>query len=227
MEQGNEAKSEIFASIRQNLAASAPFDHIHNEHAAHVENSPDSRSAFAQSLPAKISLAERFRENLVAVGGNCEIVGDKAAAGSIIQNLIAQRGAKKIAVTDAAFFGETGWLIETGAEVLSKASKEELFECDLGITCAQLGIAETGTLVLESDKEFHRLTSLIPPAHICVLGTGRLRETLGEALAILEKDLSRTITFITGPSRTSDIELTLAIGVHGPAELFVILIEDF
>jgi len=49
---------------------------------------------------------------------------------------------------------------------------------------------------------------------------------MGEILQIVQKDLSKTVTFITGPSRTSDIELTLAIGVHGPRELHVIVISD-
>jgi len=97
----------------------------------------------------------------------------------------------------------------------------------LGITSAQWGIAETGTLVLESEKEFNRLTSLVPPVHICLLEAKNMRETLGEILQNLNTgNLSRTVTFITGPSRTSDIELTLAIGVHGPAELHVIVIGE-
>jgi len=100
----------------------------------------------------------------------------------------------------------------------------------LGITGAQWGIAETGTLVLESEKEFNRLASLVPPIHICLIETKKLRQTLGEVLEKLNENgrenLSRTITFITGPSRTSDIELTLAIGVHGPGKLYVIVVDD-
>ena len=85
---------------------------------------------------------------------------------------------------------------------------------------------ETGTLVLESDRESHRLTSLVPPVHLCVLRAENIRQTLGEILEVTSRDLSRTVTFITGASRTSDIELTLAIGVHGPGELHVIVIAD-
>ncbi|HSB61184.1 MAG TPA: LUD domain-containing protein, partial [Vicinamibacteria bacterium] len=89
--------------------------------------------------------------------------------------------------------------------------------------------AETGTLVLESDRERHRLASLVPTAHVALLEAGRIRRTLGEVLRALGEQgrdgLSRTVTFVTGPSRTSDIELTLAIGVHGPAELQVVIVE--
>lgn len=220
----SEAKSAIFDSIRRNLAESLPFDAVHNEHIAHQRE-----DEFLQviSLESKVeSLAEIFCENLRSIGGICEIVEDKAQAISLIQELINQKNAKKIAFSDGDIILEIESLLKTEAKFLKNASKGNLFECDLGITSAQFGIAETGTLVIESDKEFNRLTSLIPPVHICIFEAGKIRKTLGETLESLEKDLSRTVTFITGPSRTSDIELTLAIGVHGPGELFVILIEE-
>jgi L-lactate utilization protein LutC len=93
---------------------------------------------------------------------------------------------------------------------------------------AQWAIAETGTLVLETKSERHRLVSLVPAMHIAILAAGRILRTMSEALEAVSTtgELSRTVTFITGPSRTSDIELTLAIGVHGPARLHVIVIED-
>ena len=104
-----------------------------------------------------------------------------------------------------------------------------MFDCDLGVTGAQWGVAETGTLVLESDAERHRLASLVPSAHVAIIESRNVRQTLGEVLQAINdrgaEGLSRAVTFITGPSRTSDIELTLAIGVHGPAELYVVVIE--
>lgn len=224
MNSTNAAKSAIFDSIRRNLAESLPFDAVHNEHKAHQLE--DEILQVISVEPEAENLAEIFCENLRSIGGNCEIVEDIAQAISLIQEIIKQKNGKKIAVSDSELVLEIQSLLKTDAEFLKNASKENLFECDLGITSAQFGIAETGTLVIESDKEFNRLTSLIPPVHICILEANKIRKTLGETLEILEKDLSRTITFITGPSRTSDIELTLAIGVHGPGELFVILIEE-
>ena len=79
--------------------------------------------------------------------------------------------------------------------------------------------------MLDSEAERHRLVSLVPPVHIAIVEAANICLTLGEALtaASQSSELSPTITFITGPSRTADIELTLAIGVHGPQELFVIV----
>jgi L-lactate dehydrogenase complex protein LldG len=61
--------------------------------------------------------------------------------------------------------------------------------------------------------------------HIAIISASKIRETLGEVLALLQSagEISPTVTFITGPSRTADIELTLAIGVHGPQQLYVIV----
>jgi L-lactate dehydrogenase complex protein LldG len=220
--QTNEAKSEIFDSIRRNLAESRPFDQIRRQHQAHKSKLVETVRLVSTASLQKVSLLERFRENLISIGGHCIAVESEREAARAVAEIIEKSQAKRVAVSDSPLAQK----VKSGAEITENASAAELFDCDLGITGAQFGIAETGTLVLESEKEFNRLASLVPPVHVCVLETKYLRQTLGEVLEILEKDLSRTITFITGPSRTSDIELTLAIGVHGPAELYVILIDE-
>src|SRR5439155_26952553 len=105
----------------------------------------------------------------------------------------------------------------------------DLFNYDVGITTAQAAIAETGTLVLEAETERHRLVSLLPPVHIAIVYSRDIVLTIGDALSQLRgnerKQMSRAITFITGPSRTADIELTLTVGVHGPKQLHVIVID--
>ena len=219
----NDARNEIMNSIRQNLAKSAPFDVVYSEHHAQHET-PKVALSVSLDLPIN-ALTEGFQENLVAIGGNCTIVANIIEATALVQTIIEKSQGKRIAISDSELVQEISKSLKTELDILQNASAKMLFETDLGITSAQFGIAETGTLVLESKHEFHRLTSLVPPIHVCLLKAETIKQTLGETLEILEKDLSRTITFITGPSRTSDIELTLAIGVHGPAELHVIIIE--
>jgi len=111
-------------------------------------------------------------------------------------------------------------------ESLDRLSRDDLFACDAGVTTAQWGIAETGTLVLESARERSRLLSLVPPIHVALLSTRCICESLGNALDRVRQAASHAITFITGPSRTSDIELTLVVGVHGPQTVHVLLLED-
>ena len=93
------------------------------------------------------------------------------------------------------------------------------------MTTAQWGIAETGTLVLESARERSRLASLVPPMHVALLSTSRICPSLAGALARVDV-ASHAITLITGPSRTSDIELTLVVGVHGPQVVHILLLEE-
>jgi L-lactate dehydrogenase complex protein LldG len=106
-------------------------------------------------------------------------------------------------------------------------SAQEIFRFDVGITTAQAAIAETGTLVLDNSRERHRFVSLVPPVHIAIVDASRIFQTLSEAFEFLRagQEISPAVTFITGPSRTADIELTLTIGVHGPQELYVIVNE--
>ncbi len=109
--------------------------------------------------------------------------------------------------------------------------KRVLIEASLGITGADYALADTGTLALVSGGEQHRLISLLPPAHVCLLDPRHIFASLADLLAHVQVGgesggpLPRALTLITGPSRTADIELTVTTGVHGPRELHVILYE--
>jgi len=96
-----------------------------------------------------------------------------------------------------------------------------------GITGADYGLAETGTIVTRSASEA-RLISLLPPAHIAVLPLSRLLTGLDEFYTVLPKpaDASSSTVFITGPSRSADIEMILVRGVHGPRVIHVIVVDE-
>jgi L-lactate utilization protein LutC len=215
----------MLARIREHLAASAPFDRVHHE-AQEKHEADQSFQVIERSTSSP--LIDLFRQALEAVNGNCTIVKDEAEAASSLKQVIELNKLHRIAVSDSPIVGRLMPQVAGTAEVLSNAAPEALFNCDGGITSAQWAIAETGTLVLETKSERHRLVSLVPAMHIAILAAGRILGTMSEALEAVSTagELSRTVTFITGPSRTSDIELTLAIGVHGPARLHVIVIED-
>src|SRR5256885_15950310 len=150
-------------------------------------------------------------------------------AARALQQIVDERKARRVAVSDSTVVKEILRRLKTEAVFLNAPNQSELFDCEMGITGAQWAIAETGTLVLESERERHRLASLVPPVHVAIIQASQIRRTMSEVLELVKKaevGLSRTVTFITGPSRTSDIELTLAIGVHGPGELHVIVIDE-
>ena len=105
--------------------------------------------------------------------------------------------------------------------------KGEVFNIDAGITSTYGAIAETGALILWSSKEEPRLMSLVPPIHIAVLQAGKIYNTF---LEVMQKEnwvggMPTNAFLISGPSKTADIELTLAFGVHGPKELIVLIVD--
>jgi L-lactate dehydrogenase complex protein LldG len=211
----SDARSAIFASIRENLAKSAPFDE------ARHEPSPISSAIVA---PPATDLLEGFKESLELVGAKCTFVGDESEAAARLRAIVSDISATEIIVSDSELVHRI--VNAAKLDAIEDASRDELFSSDVGITSAQFAIAETGTLVLESGAERHRLVSLVPPVHVCVLNASSIRQSMAEILELVDPDANPTITFVTGASRTSDIELTLAIGVHGPGELYVIVIKD-
>ena len=222
-------RREIIAAIRRQLAASAPSDVVYNERLVHHEAPTKARQQAAGSHERNLSSIERFQQSLEAVSGHCSIVRDEGEAAEAVRQILESKQARSIAISDSPLVQKLIRCVNPNAVVLENAASSTLFDCDIGITSAQWAVAETGTLVLESNEERHRLASLVPPVHIAIIEANRIRQTLAEVLSALSEKgqdgLSRAITFITGPSRTSDIELTLAIGVHGPGEVYVIIIE--
>lgn len=101
-------------------------------------------------------------------------------------------------------------------------------DSDIGVTFVDYALAETGSLVLLSREGQARSISLLPPVHVALVIPSQVLPGFDELFALLESGENRlpsAVTFITGPSRTADIELTLVVGVHGPQELHVVLFD--
>ncbi|MBU1041497.1 MAG: lactate utilization protein [Proteobacteria bacterium] len=116
-----------------------------------------------------------------------------------------------------------------GVTFITQGMRSHLSGVDIGFTIAEAAIAETGTCVLDSKSEELRLATMICEVHVCVVATSSIRETSSEVESLLRtlcKDAPGYVAFITGASRTADIERVLAIGVHGPLELHILLLED-
>ncbi|WP_300452211.1 lactate utilization protein [Accumulibacter sp.] len=107
--------------------------------------------------------------------------------------------------------------------------KQDLFEnIDASFTSTRGGIAETGTLIIWPDASEPRLMSLVPPIHFALLDAAKLYDTLLDAM--IEQGwsggLPTNALLVSGPSKTADIQVTLAYGAHGPRELIVLLLVD-
>ena len=111
--------------------------------------------------------------------------------------------------------------------------REWLARADLGLSGVDYVIAETGTLVLMARAGQMRGVSLLPPVHVAVARTSQVIATLADYLLLtqavgadLQQYLTSCVSFVTGPSRTGDIELKLTVGVHGPGELHLVLLDE-
>ena len=102
-------------------------------------------------------------------------------------------------------------------------------EDKVGITGCYCAIAETGTLMLLSGPQTHAVTSLLPDTHIAVVPASRILRSMEDAWDLLRRErgaLPRQVAFVSGPSRTADIEMTLVLGIHGPYRVHVILVDE-
>jgi len=105
--------------------------------------------------------------------------------------------------------------------------KDELFQIDAAITSTIGAIAETGAIVLWPDENEPRLMSLVPPVHIAVLEADKIYNSFCEIIQAENwpDRMPTNALLISGPSKTADIEMTLAFGVHGPRELIVLIVD--
>lgn len=188
----------------------------------------------------RTQLVENFRRELEPIGGMSYLAhNDEQAIDRILQILRATGGTELLTWDDFEIpvfgFGDALRLngyARKDAQVPNEAAgrKEKLGELGTavaGITGALAGLADTGSLALVSSPKRPRLASLLPPTHIAVLPTSRLFPNMASFFAA-HPDVTRdasNLVFITGPSRTADIELTLQRGVHGPKFLHVVLLD--
>jgi L-lactate dehydrogenase complex protein LldF len=161
------------------------------------------------------SLAARFTEELTALGGKVYLMQMEDLPGRL-RDLLNSRGIQRVLVDDAGaiYLGDVSAVREPDPAVRA------------GVTGALVGIAESGSLVLVSGEGQTLTASLLPEIHIAVLKVSAIVPGLEEALRRPELRTAAAGVIVTGPSRTADIEMTLTIGVHGPGELHVFLIDD-
>lgn len=189
-----------------------------------IEKEKINESAEGVFLNPELSIDQKklendFVENFKMVSGEVHLLGEEEELIEKINELIREIGAQSVSF----------WNMNP-LKSLEFTSETDLATVDIGITGADFAIAETGTLVLLSGPKQPRLTSLLPPVHIAILKRENivanihvLFERLGEFYESCDK-LCSCISFITGPSRTADIELNLTLGVHGPGRAIVIIV---
>lgn len=196
----------------------------------------------APSLPRlpDADLAARFVARLVAIDGEVHRV-DAGDAASTIDAILGRHDAAEFLAWDEEAIGVPGLFqrltaagrrripASTPADAAGRLAHQAGYrELAAGITGADAGLAESGSVVLVSGPGRPRMASLIPSVHVAVLRTPQIERTLPHLIAARPALAAAGSSFvvITGPSRTADIELTLTLGVHGPRRVHVVLIDD-
>jgi L-lactate dehydrogenase complex protein LldF len=189
-----------------------------------VDTSPRSSSPAPLSLSPLPSrpLIERFETELITLGSTFKRCQESHLP-QLILELLQEQGVSAIQAWEEAELpaGLLGTLRAAGIRV----SHKPVSSIQVGLTGALAGVAETGTLVLPSGAGRPQTASLLPEVHIAILKAEHIYETLLEVLELQEVHQVSAVDFISGPSRTADIEMTLTIGVHGPREVHVFCVE--
>lgn len=185
---------------------------------------------------------QRFREEFERVSGVFYHATGMNEVLAVVSRIARERDARRVLTWSDLGLGAglTAAGLEVVEEPVATVSGEErarfrqaAAQAEIGVTGADLAVAETGSLVVMSGAGKARSASLLPPYHVAIFGKSALVETL-EQVGVIFEALRRdpqarmsgaSIAFITGPSRTADIELTLTRGVHGPKEVHAIFVE--
>jgi len=180
------------------------------------------------------NLETQFIDELNKVNTNVIETSSEDEVKSFLQDLIEDKKLKSFAVWESQFLKEINLkqdFKDAGLKLITAKNKNRMANADIGITEVDYAIADTGTLVLLTDKNQPRSVSLLPPIHLAIVRPENLVRNINDLFIILKswlqnsEDITSCMTFITGPSRTADIELSLTLGVHGPKELYVLILS--
>lgn len=163
----------------------------------------------------------RFRSELDALGVENHLEATPDAVRARVSGFV--EGRRVFSWDPELLPYEVGSLL-AGA-ILGSSPRDEQAGAELGLTGCDAAIAETGSLALLSGKGKSRAVSLLPPVHLAVVRRADLCASMGEFFRAQARRLGEatSCTFVTGPSRTADIELTLTLGVHGPGKVVVVI----
>jgi L-lactate dehydrogenase complex protein LldG len=215
----SEARERILARLRQ-ARDSTPAFGSERPVAAEVTIPPSQRLA-------------QFRACLEAVRAQVHVIPTGGVA-TLLRRLVKERGVRRLLcgadgplgpLLRAAFAGTEGTTL-VGYDAGIESWKEDLFYgIDAAVTSSLGGIAETGSIILWPDPAEPRLMSLVPPVHFVLVEAAQIHATLDEAMRVQRwaERMPTNALLISGPSKSADIEQTLAYGVHGPKELVVIV----
>ncbi len=214
-----EARADVLDAVRRALGRSGGSD-------AAAEATID--RGYDRQLPSDVDPVTMFVERCGEYRATMVRVPASDLAAAVRRELAAANA--QVVVHPHDVFEVAPWRPSGDVELVAdgpagRIDVDELDACDAVVTGCALAVAETGTIVLDTGLgQGRRALTLVPDRHFCLVRTDQIVGTVAEALARL--DPSRPLTWISGPSATSDIELERVEGVHGPRNLTVFVYDD-
>lgn len=205
-------KEKILKKIRKALTNSTPIP---------FSNSEGNSDVFVKS---KEELEVQFAQTFTGLMGKFAYCLNEEDLFVQLKKLIQEREWNKVVCKETS-------LIHLLAENILVQPNLSLADCDVAITGCECLVARTGSIWMSAAQESGRTTSVYAPVHICIAYTDQLVYDIKDAIELTknkyEGKFPSLVTLATGPSRTADIEKTLVVGIHGPKEVYVFLVDKF
>ena len=242
---------EFLVSVREALGrANEPpinaYEPLTDDLAALENRAAEVRERIARELP---DLSRRLGETAALRGWNVTNCGGVEEALDYVVSLARRLGATSVARSEQSVFGAVPvdaalagvgalcWPAVYDGPDSRLGVRRRLADSSMGITGADYAIAETGSVIVLPRRGLSRLVSVVPPVHVAIVRPQDIIGSLDDLFALrrLEyhrngeggaPDMGSYLNFITGPSRTADIEQTIVVGVHGPREVHMVLMDD-
>ena len=227
---------------RQSGPPDEPYDVLVRELPELEARVEDVRARIARERP---QLLDWMAETAGLRGWNVQRCGGGEEALGYVTSLVQRLGATSVARSlqpvfdsmpvDAAIAAAGGlcWPAVYDGPDTRTAVRQRLLESGMGITGTDYAIAETGSVVVVPRQGLSRLVSVVPPVHVAIVRPGDIVGTLDDLFALRRLEYVKNggemgsyLNFITGPSRTADIEQTIVVGVHGPREVHMVLLDE-
>lgn len=210
------AREEILQRIAHAKGASTP------DYARLAYDSIERNYQQTSSMP-RAEIIDLFIERLLDYDAHVYRAREKGVA-DCVRDVLRERGVERVLVPSGlpeAWMHGAQFFVDAGEDAIGLDTFSAV------MTGATIGIAETGTVVLQNaPAQGRRALTLVPDYHLCILKTSEVVETVVEAMRLLEPTKHLPTTFFSGPSATADIEMTRIKGVHGPRFVDVILVVD-
>jgi L-lactate dehydrogenase complex protein LldG len=206
------ARESILKKIRKALTQSTPLPF------------PQSEGNSSVFQPSQQELEVQFAEQFSRLQGKFVFCLNQQELATQLQQVLAHNKWDKV------YCREDKLRSDLSAGGFTHFNHGDVASCDAAITTCEWLVARTGTIVMSAGQQSGRTVSVYAPVHICIAYTNQLvydiRDGLQQAKEKYGANLPSLITFATGPSRTADIEKTLVVGVHGPKEVYVFLVDQ-